>query len=76
MIDFTNGTWKHCDDTYIVVGYNEKTRKVIIEKSTRYGIYFTDIKVNKISRKLAKDKTIKLANHTLDLSKMVGLENV
>lgn len=73
MIDFTDGSWKHCEDTYEVVGYSEKTRTIHINKSTRYGIYYDEIKINRISRKLSKANTIKLANHTLDLSKMNGI---
>jgi hypothetical protein len=74
-IDFTSGRWKHCDDTYEVTGYNERKRIIHMTKSTRYGIYFDEIRVVGINRKLSKDKTIKLANHILDLSKMPGLEN-
>ena len=72
-VDFTDGVWTHCDTKYEVVDYREKTRTVVLHKTTRYGIYYTDIKVDSITRKLSKDKTIKVANHTLDLSKMNGV---
>ena len=73
IIDFTDGRWVHCDDTYEVVGYNEKSKKIYLTKSNRYGIYYNEIRVTSITRKLSKDKTIKVANHTLDLSKMNGV---
>lgn len=75
-VDFSSGSWKHCDDTYEVIGYNEKKRTLMLSKVHRHGIHYYDITATNITRKLSKDKTIKLANHTLDCSKMPGLENV
>ena len=73
-INMKNGYWKHGTDTsYTVINYKESKREVILEKRHKYGIYFTDIKVTNITRKLSKDKTIKVANHTLDLSEVVGI---
>lgn len=72
-IDFTEGRWTHCSDSYDAVGFNERTNSIIIEKTTRYGIYYTDTKITRITRKLSKNKTIRLANHILDLSKMQGI---
>ena len=65
--------WEQGDDSYDIVGYNEKTRTVIIEKEVRYGIYFDEIKKSTITRKLNKNNQISLAGIKHDLSGIHGL---
>ena len=68
-----DGSWKYGDITYSVIGYNEKTRKVVIEKSNRFGIYYTDIKITNISRKMNADGNISLESIKHNLNHIPGL---
>jgi len=76
METFTKqGIWKYGDITYEIIGYNEKTRKVIIEKSNRFGIYYTDIRVTQITRKLTKDGFINLERISHSLRHIIGFKD-
>lgn len=74
METFGNSSiWKHGDDTYDIIGYVEKSRKVIIEKQFRYGIHYDEIRTTRLTRKLNKNNQISLAGIKHDLSGIHGL---
>jgi len=73
IIKQTSSTFKNGDDTYDIVSLSRGGTKVIINKSTRFGIYYYNVRTTQITRVLSNKKTIKLANHILDLSEMPGI---
>ena len=72
----TSSTFKHHDDTYDICSLSRGGTKLIINKSTRFGINYYDVSETQITRVLSKKKTIKLANHILDLSEMAGIKEL
>ena len=71
----TTGRFKYHDNSYDIVGYNQKKRLVIIEKIFQRSIYYGDYTKTQITRKLTKNRTIKIDNLTYDLSTVIGLED-
>lgn len=67
--------WKIGDFTFDILYYDEKSRKVHIEKQDRFGIYYTDIKTTHITRKLSKDGFIRLEGYKHDLKSLQGLNH-
>ena len=63
-----SGVMKRMDETYTIIGYNEKKRKVILEKKVRYGIYYDCIRTTQITRNLDKDNKIRLIGLRLSVS--------
>jgi len=72
-IKLESGIFRHCDNTYDIVGFKEKTQTVIIEKVFQRSIFYGDITKSIIKRKLSKQKTIKIDNIKYDLSDITGL---
>jgi len=71
----TSGRFVIGDNHYDVIGYDEKSRKVIIEKTFQKSIFYNDVDVKKITRVLSKNKTIEVEGRTYDLSEVCGLED-
>ena len=71
----TTGRFRHLDNSYDIIGYNEKKRLIIIEKIFQKSIYYNDITVTRITRKLKKNLTIQIDKITYDLSDVIGLED-
>jgi len=63
-----SGVMKRMDETYTIIGYNEKKRKVILEKKVRYGMYYDGIRTTQITIKLDKDNKIRLIGLRLSVS--------
>jgi len=69
----TKGTFSINDNYYDIVGFNEKSQKIILEKKAQHSIYWYDYTITQITRKLSKTKTIKVEGFKYDLSEVQGL---
>ena len=62
-----------CGDTvYKPISINEN--KLILEKKTRFGINYTDVKIETISRKITKEGYIRLHNKSLYVFDVPGVK--
>jgi len=68
-----SGVMKRMDETYTIIGYNEKKRKVTLEKKVRYGIYYDEIRVTNITRNLDGENNIRLIGLKFNLKHIQGL---
>ena len=59
--------------SYTIIGYNERKRKVILEKKVRYGIYYDEIRVTNITRNLDGENNIRLIGLKFNLKHIQGL---
>jgi len=74
MVNLKNSSrFNRGDNYYDIIGYVEKTNKVIIEKTNKSSIYYANHTTTQITRKLSKDKTIKVDSVTYSLAEMNGI---
>jgi len=74
MVNLKNSSFfNYGDNYYDIIGYVEKTKKVIIEKTNKSSIYYANHTTTQITRKLSKTKTIKIENITYSLAEMNGV---
>jgi len=69
--EFEKGVLKRSDETYTIIGYNDKKRKVVLEKQVRYGIYYDEIRVTQLTRNLDKENNIKLFGRKFNVKGMI-----
>lgn len=66
-----SGEFKIGDTTYSADGI--KKNKLLLSATTRYGIYFTDVKKVNMSRVISKDGFIKLNNMKVNVMDIIGV---